>query len=179
MWTRRVLPWLTGAGAAAIDVWAAGMILLFFLTKKFPLFQSNDDTEALMEIAMVVGRRKMEKTATLHSTCSPRLASRIQSIDRLPQAASSRRTSRRSCKRAFLGQNSSNAKTPMSDYRTRGTRTTIRTTYRNTAPPALVRRPPRPRPPALRQPAVQVRRRHRNSTATRPRSTPRSTSLRG
>ena len=52
----------------AIDVWAAGMILLFFLTKKFPLFQSNDDTEALMEIATIIGRRRMEKTATLHST---------------------------------------------------------------------------------------------------------------
>ena len=43
------------------------MILLFFLTKKFPLFQSNDDTEALMEIAIVIGRRRMEKAATLHS----------------------------------------------------------------------------------------------------------------
>ena len=51
----------------AIDVWSAGMILLFFLTKKFPLFQSNDDTEALMEIAIVIGRRRMEKAATLHS----------------------------------------------------------------------------------------------------------------
>ena len=57
----------TCAGAAAIDVWSAGMILLFFLTKKFPLLQSNDDTEALMEIAMIIGRRKMETTATLHS----------------------------------------------------------------------------------------------------------------
>jgi serine/threonine protein kinase len=51
----------------AIDVWAVGMILLFFLTGKFPLFQSNDDTEALMEIAVVIGRNKMEKAATLHS----------------------------------------------------------------------------------------------------------------
>ena len=51
----------------AIDVWSAGMILLFFLTKKFPLFQSNDDTEALLEIAAIIGRRRMEKTATLHS----------------------------------------------------------------------------------------------------------------
>ena len=51
----------------AIDVWAAGMILLFFLTKKFPLFQANDDVEALMEIAVVIGRRKIEKVATLHS----------------------------------------------------------------------------------------------------------------
>lgn len=55
------------------------MILLFFLTGKFPLFQSNDDTEALMEIAVVIGRNKMEKAATLHSKllgfyfCSPHL----------------------------------------------------------------------------------------------------------
>ncbi|KAI0650374.1 kinase-like protein [Trametes meyenii] len=56
-----------GEQTGAIDVWSAGIILLFFLTKKFPLFQSNDDTEALMEIAAVIGRRRMEKTATLHS----------------------------------------------------------------------------------------------------------------
>ncbi|KAI0045114.1 kinase-like protein [Auriscalpium vulgare] len=51
----------------AIDVWSVGMILLFFLTGKFPLFQSGDDVEALMEIACIIGRRRMEKTATLHS----------------------------------------------------------------------------------------------------------------
>lgn len=55
---------------AAIDIWACGMILLFFLTGKFPLFQSNDDVEALMEIAAVIGKRRMEKAATLHSRCS-------------------------------------------------------------------------------------------------------------
>ncbi|KAJ7225679.1 kinase-like protein [Mycena pura] len=51
----------------AIDVWAAGIILLFFLTGKFPLFQCNDDNEAIMEIAVILGKKKMEKTATLHS----------------------------------------------------------------------------------------------------------------
>ncbi|KAG6868010.1 hypothetical protein C0993_008444 [Termitomyces sp. T159_Od127] len=51
----------------AIDVWAAGTILLFFLTGKFPLFQSNDDTEALMEIATIIGYREMADVATLHS----------------------------------------------------------------------------------------------------------------
>ncbi|KAI0306879.1 kinase-like protein [Multifurca ochricompacta] len=51
----------------AIDMWSAGMILLFFLTGKFPLFQSNDDVEALLEITCIVGRRRMEKAATLHS----------------------------------------------------------------------------------------------------------------
>ncbi len=52
---------------AGIDVWSAGSILLFFLTKKFPLFQSNDDVEALMEIASIIGSKRMEKVATLHS----------------------------------------------------------------------------------------------------------------
>ena len=58
----------------AIDVWSAGMILLFFLTGKFPIFNSNDDTEALIEIAAIIGRRKMEKTATLHSKPNPYLS---------------------------------------------------------------------------------------------------------
>ncbi|CAL1700077.1 unnamed protein product [Somion occarium] len=56
-----------GEQTGAIDMWSAGMILLFFLTKKFPLFQSSDDIEALMEIASIVGRKRMEKTATLHN----------------------------------------------------------------------------------------------------------------
>ena len=55
----------------AIDVWSAGIILLFFLIKKFPLFQSGDDVEALVEIASIIGKRRMEKIATLHSL--PRL----------------------------------------------------------------------------------------------------------
>ncbi|KAG5648699.1 hypothetical protein DXG03_000046 [Asterophora parasitica] len=56
-----------GEQSGAIDVWAAGMILLFFLTGKFPLFQSNDDIEALMEIATIIGYKEMENIATLHS----------------------------------------------------------------------------------------------------------------
>ncbi|KAG6831976.1 hypothetical protein H0H87_003119 [Tephrocybe sp. NHM501043] len=51
----------------AIDVWAAGVILLFFLTGKFPIFQSNDDMEALMEIATIIGYSRMAEVATLHS----------------------------------------------------------------------------------------------------------------
>jgi len=53
----------------AIDVWSAGIIFLFFLTKKFPLFQSNDDVEALMELSTIIGRKGMERAATLHSGC--------------------------------------------------------------------------------------------------------------
>lgn len=54
----------------AIDVWSAGIILLFFLTKKFPLFQASDDVEALMEIATIMGKKRMERAATLHSMLS-------------------------------------------------------------------------------------------------------------
>ena len=41
--------------------------MLFFLAGKFPIFQSQDDMEALIEIATIIGFRKMEKVATLHS----------------------------------------------------------------------------------------------------------------
>ena len=51
----------------AIDIWSSGVILLSFLTKKFPIFRSNDDIEALMEIATIIGRRKIECAAALHS----------------------------------------------------------------------------------------------------------------
>ncbi|KAF8180184.1 kinase-like protein [Pholiota molesta] len=54
------------AQTGAIDVWSAGIILLFFLTGKFPIFQSNDDIEGLMEIAIIIGKKKIEKVATLH-----------------------------------------------------------------------------------------------------------------
>lgn len=43
------------------------MIFLFFFTGKFPLFQSNDDIEALVELASIIGRKRMEAAATLHS----------------------------------------------------------------------------------------------------------------
>ncbi|KAF8842665.1 kinase-like protein [Paxillus ammoniavirescens] len=56
-----------GSQTGAVDIWSAGMILLFFLTGKFPLLQSTDDIEALMEISTIIGRQKMEKTAILHN----------------------------------------------------------------------------------------------------------------
>ncbi|KAB5595417.1 Cell division control protein 7 [Ceratobasidium theobromae] len=51
----------------ALDVWSAGCILLACLSGKFPLFNSNDDTEALAEIAAIVGRDRMVKCALLHN----------------------------------------------------------------------------------------------------------------
>ncbi|KAI7826642.1 kinase-like domain-containing protein [Kickxella alabastrina] len=46
-----------------IDIWSVGVILLCFLTRRFPFFQSTDDTEALLEIAVLYGRLEMERAA--------------------------------------------------------------------------------------------------------------------
>ncbi|MBW0482370.1 hypothetical protein O181_022085 [Austropuccinia psidii MF-1] len=51
----------------AIDIWSVGITLLCFLTRRFPFFNSNDDTDALLEIAAVFGRSKLEKSATMHN----------------------------------------------------------------------------------------------------------------
>ncbi|WVR08562.1 hypothetical protein IAU60_005617 [Kwoniella sp. DSM 27419] len=51
----------------AIDIWSAGVMLLSILTHKFPVFNSNDDIEALMEIAAIFGRAAMERCALLHN----------------------------------------------------------------------------------------------------------------
>uniref|UniRef100_A0A060TBK4 non-specific serine/threonine protein kinase n=1 Tax=Blastobotrys adeninivorans TaxID=409370 RepID=A0A060TBK4_BLAAD len=51
-----------------IDVWSAGVILLSLLAKRFPFFSSNDDGEALLELASVFGRRKMELCGLLHGS---------------------------------------------------------------------------------------------------------------
>ncbi|KAF8908372.1 kinase-like domain-containing protein [Mucidula mucida] len=51
----------------SIDIWSVGIMLLLFLTGKFPLFNAGDDIEALMEIATIMGMKRMEKIATLHS----------------------------------------------------------------------------------------------------------------
>ncbi|RKP19029.1 kinase-like protein [Rozella allomycis CSF55] len=49
----------------AIDLWAAGIVLLCLATKRFPFFQSNDDDDALVELAIVFGRKKVEKAAAI------------------------------------------------------------------------------------------------------------------
>lgn len=51
----------------AIDVWSAGIVLLSFLLRRFPLFNANDDTEALLELATIFGQRRMEQCAMLHN----------------------------------------------------------------------------------------------------------------
>lgn len=49
-----------------IDIWSAGVILLTFLGRRFPFFNSMDDVEALIEIATIFGTRKMKAAALLH-----------------------------------------------------------------------------------------------------------------
>jgi cell division control protein 7 len=51
----------------SIDIWSVGVILLSFLTGRFPFFQSEDDTEALLEIAHIFGKEEMTKIALTFS----------------------------------------------------------------------------------------------------------------
>ena len=51
----------------AIDIWSVGVILLCFLTGRFPFFHSDDDLEALLEIAVVFGQREMAAVAATFS----------------------------------------------------------------------------------------------------------------
>ncbi|KAF8592197.1 kinase-like protein [Ramaria rubella] len=53
--------------SGAVDIWSAGTILLFFLTGKFPLFHCPNDTEALVEIAVLLGKKAIEKAGVLHN----------------------------------------------------------------------------------------------------------------
>ncbi|KAI9014176.1 kinase-like domain-containing protein [Hyaloraphidium curvatum] len=49
----------------AIDIWSCGVILLCFFTQQFPFFQSNDDMDAIVEIAQLFGNRNMSDCAAL------------------------------------------------------------------------------------------------------------------
>ncbi|KAJ1033231.1 hypothetical protein NDA13_001228 [Ustilago tritici] len=51
----------------AIDIWSVGVILLTLLIRRFPVFNSNDDVEALLEIAVIFGKSRMETCAMLHN----------------------------------------------------------------------------------------------------------------
>jgi cell division control protein 7 len=57
-----------GAQTTKIDIWSAGVILLAMLTKRFPFFNSDDDSEALIETATMFGSRRMQKCALLHGS---------------------------------------------------------------------------------------------------------------
>lgn len=49
-----------------IDIWSAGIIGYSLLSRKFPLFNSPDDTDAILELALIFGFEKLKKCAELH-----------------------------------------------------------------------------------------------------------------
>jgi cell division control protein 7 len=49
-----------------IDIWSAGVILLTFLARRFPFFNSADDVDAMIEISSIFGRKKMQAVAAMH-----------------------------------------------------------------------------------------------------------------
>ncbi|KAK9355412.1 kinase-like domain-containing protein [Lipomyces doorenjongii] len=51
-----------------IDMWSAGVILLSFMSKRFPFFNSADDIDAMIEIASIFGKPKISACARLHGS---------------------------------------------------------------------------------------------------------------
>ncbi|KAL6948950.1 hypothetical protein ACO0QE_001430 [Hanseniaspora vineae] len=49
-----------------IDMWSCGVILLCFLARRFPMFQSLDDVESLMELSVIFGIKQLNKCCNLH-----------------------------------------------------------------------------------------------------------------
>ena len=91
----------------AVDIWAAGTILLFFLTGKFPLFHCPNDAEALVEISVIIGKKAMEKAAVLHSaSMATSTGLRTLAHVRLPQIGSWSQTSQPSSRMGEIGVNS-------------------------------------------------------------------------
>ncbi|KAK6534255.1 hypothetical protein TWF281_005585 [Arthrobotrys megalospora] len=77
-----------------IDIWSAGVILLTFLSKRFPFFNSPDDIDAIIEMATVFGRAKMRACAALHGatfeTGIPTISEKGHSLSRIVEWATSR-----------------------------------------------------------------------------------------
>ncbi|OAP58622.1 cell division control protein 7 [Fonsecaea erecta] len=49
-----------------IDIWSTGVILLTLLARRFPFFNSADDVDAMIEMASIFGRKKMQSVAAMH-----------------------------------------------------------------------------------------------------------------
>ena len=54
------------AQTVLIDVWSCGIMLLTFLSKRFPFFHSADDIDAFIELCCIFGKKKMKDAAFLH-----------------------------------------------------------------------------------------------------------------
>lgn len=63
----KVMGLLIFCSCIAIDIWAAGVILLCFLTNTYPFFLSNDEADALIELSHVYGTDRMEECAKINS----------------------------------------------------------------------------------------------------------------
>lgn len=55
-----------GSQTTKIDIWSVGVILLSLLSRRFPMFQSLDDTDSLLELCAVFGWKTLRKCASLH-----------------------------------------------------------------------------------------------------------------
>ncbi|CCF58828.1 hypothetical protein KAFR_0F02310 [Kazachstania africana CBS 2517] len=55
-----------GSQTTKIDIWSVGVILLSFLSRRFPIFQSLDDTDSLLELCAIFGWKTIRKCASLH-----------------------------------------------------------------------------------------------------------------
>lgn len=49
-----------------LDIWSAGIIGISFIARKFPLFNSPDDIDAILELVLIFGLEKMQQCAELH-----------------------------------------------------------------------------------------------------------------
>lgn len=49
-----------------LDIWSAGVIGFSLISRKFPLFNSPDDIDALFELSAIFGLDKLQKCAELH-----------------------------------------------------------------------------------------------------------------
>lgn len=54
------------AQTCLIDVWSCGVVLLTFLTQRFPFFHSADDIDAFIELCTIFGKQRMREVAMLH-----------------------------------------------------------------------------------------------------------------
>lgn len=54
------------AQTTKIDIWSAGVILLTLLARRFPFFNSADDVDAMIEMASIFGKKKMQSVAAMH-----------------------------------------------------------------------------------------------------------------
>jgi hypothetical protein len=53
----------SGQQGTGLDIWAAGVILLSLLTGRYPFFHARDDTDALIELAAMLGPASLQAAA--------------------------------------------------------------------------------------------------------------------